>query len=301
MPLMDYTENILELYNHKLCMICLADFEKHDEIRIIKLCKHFFHSECLLMWIRKEESCPLCKKSLQKEDCSAWESQAESCVINMQIENLFLSGRDRCKQDGGHIQVGKQARLKTEEVPGHSQKNKILARLKMASNFTTASTGGGGDQFLPLDKYSPMSWLAKADSECLSEDGEESEDGSGDFSFDGKKEKVSKVKDPQRPPSMSSSRNLGDLKAAWLTKGKYSKKESFSDKTPIEGEMCQTNCTPDLFGTGKSMSVNEPSFLSSNKNDDSLMPINQSRSSSELSQPAIKVQNFLEKYKQLAT
>lgn len=141
---MDYTENILELYNHKLCMICLADFEKHDEIRIIKLCKHFFHSECLLMWIRKEESCPLCKKSLHKEDCSAWESQAESCVVNMQIENLHLSGRSRCKQDVGDIQGEKdQARLNTEETGKHSQKNEILARLKMASNFTSVSPRGG--------------------------------------------------------------------------------------------------------------------------------------------------------------
>jgi hypothetical protein len=298
---MDYTENILELYNHKLCMICLADFEKHDEIRIIKLCKHFFHSECLLMWIRKEESCPLCKKSLHKEDCFAWDSHAESCVINMQIENLHLSGRDRCKQDGGDIEVGEQAQLKTKEVLGHLQKNEILARLKMASNFTSVSTGGGGEQFLPLDKFSPMRGLAKADSECLSEDGEESEVGSGDFSFDGKKEKVSKVKDPLGPPSMFSCKNLGDMKAAWQSNGRDSIKESFSDKTPIEGQICQTSLTLDLFGTGKSIMVNESSFLSSNKNDDSFMAINQSKNSSELSQPAIKVPNFLEKYKQLAT
>lgn len=100
---------------------------------------------------------------------------------------------------------------------------------------------------------------------------------------------------------MSSRKNLGDLKVAWQTKGKYSKKESFSDKIPIEGQMCRTNCTPDILRTTKSLLVNESSFLSTNKNDDSFMPINQSRSSSELSQPAIKVQNFLENYKQLAT
>ena len=49
---------------HTECVICLMDFEK-DEMVTALPCdfRHYFHTECILNWSKKNTSCPLCKKS----------------------------------------------------------------------------------------------------------------------------------------------------------------------------------------------------------------------------------------------
>lgn len=48
------------LRDHKICVICLEDFESGCSIRILH-CAHFFHSHCLRQWLSKSRQCPLCK------------------------------------------------------------------------------------------------------------------------------------------------------------------------------------------------------------------------------------------------
>jgi hypothetical protein len=42
------------------CTICLAEFVQTD--KVLKLeCDHMFHSQCLLPWLSRQRSCPLCR------------------------------------------------------------------------------------------------------------------------------------------------------------------------------------------------------------------------------------------------
>jgi hypothetical protein len=49
------------------CLVCLFDFEQRDPIRKVMACKHFFHRECLKMWLNKDRSCPFCRQDLRWE------------------------------------------------------------------------------------------------------------------------------------------------------------------------------------------------------------------------------------------
>ncbi|EZG66668.1 ring finger protein [Gregarina niphandrodes] len=50
-----------------VCIICLGNLEKNDEI--VKLsCSHVFHSKCLLHWLVRTKTCPLCKVELTDID-----------------------------------------------------------------------------------------------------------------------------------------------------------------------------------------------------------------------------------------
>ncbi|KAL4500514.1 hypothetical protein ABPG72_002938 [Tetrahymena utriculariae] len=49
------------------CSICLVEFGAQDELRLT-ICRHLFHSECLIAWINKNESCPLCRQSFTIAD-----------------------------------------------------------------------------------------------------------------------------------------------------------------------------------------------------------------------------------------
>ena len=44
------------------CSICLEEFNSEKEIAFLD-CKHVYHMDCIIEWIKKEVSCPLCRSS----------------------------------------------------------------------------------------------------------------------------------------------------------------------------------------------------------------------------------------------
>lgn len=49
------------------CCICLGVFEDGDKVKVLPLCKHCFHAECVDKWLCSHSSCPLCRASLRDE------------------------------------------------------------------------------------------------------------------------------------------------------------------------------------------------------------------------------------------
>ncbi|XP_074293365.1 RING-H2 finger protein ATL70-like [Silene latifolia] len=45
------------------CSICLKDgFEDEELCKVLPGCDHVFHSECIDEWLKKSQSCPVCRK-----------------------------------------------------------------------------------------------------------------------------------------------------------------------------------------------------------------------------------------------
>lgn len=57
------TEAALE----KKCPVCLGLFDEEDEVKELP-CSHTFHSTCILPWLQKINSCPLCRHELPTDD-----------------------------------------------------------------------------------------------------------------------------------------------------------------------------------------------------------------------------------------
>ncbi|CAD8150663.1 unnamed protein product [Paramecium pentaurelia] len=69
MPIQTYEQlikNFPGLIDDQYCQICLQNYNKDHKIRI-SYCTHFFHAECLDIWIEKNENCPTCRSSLNYE------------------------------------------------------------------------------------------------------------------------------------------------------------------------------------------------------------------------------------------
>ena len=49
----------------KSCIICLIDMKINDKI-IILPCTHSFHEKCIIEWLKKKSTCPLCKEKVNK-------------------------------------------------------------------------------------------------------------------------------------------------------------------------------------------------------------------------------------------
>ncbi|KAL1506782.1 hypothetical protein ABEB36_006083 [Hypothenemus hampei] len=49
------------------CPICLSEYSVGELVKKMP-CKHFFHPHCILPWLAKTNSCPLCKFELPTDD-----------------------------------------------------------------------------------------------------------------------------------------------------------------------------------------------------------------------------------------
>ncbi|KOM58557.1 hypothetical protein LR48_Vigan11g159100 [Vigna angularis] len=46
------------------CAVCLSKFHHHDLLRLLPLCCHAFHAECIDTWLQSNLSCPLCRSPI---------------------------------------------------------------------------------------------------------------------------------------------------------------------------------------------------------------------------------------------
>jgi hypothetical protein len=54
----------LPKYEHETCSICLNTFGE-DRNQIVRFCQsepHLFHEKCLVNWLKRSETCPLCRQ-----------------------------------------------------------------------------------------------------------------------------------------------------------------------------------------------------------------------------------------------
>jgi len=47
---------------HK-CVVCMADFEAREELRILPCC-HRYHRACIDVWLGRNRHCPICKHDI---------------------------------------------------------------------------------------------------------------------------------------------------------------------------------------------------------------------------------------------
>lgn len=46
------------------CAVCLCEFSEQDKLRLLPLCGHAFHIDCIDTWLLSNSTCPLCRGSL---------------------------------------------------------------------------------------------------------------------------------------------------------------------------------------------------------------------------------------------
>ncbi|KAK7281352.1 hypothetical protein RIF29_09261 [Crotalaria pallida] len=46
------------------CAVCLSKFEQSDILRLLPLCCHAFHRDCIDTWLRSNLTCPLCRSAV---------------------------------------------------------------------------------------------------------------------------------------------------------------------------------------------------------------------------------------------
>lgn len=50
------------------CAVCLCKFKPHDLLRLLPLCCHAFHAECIDTWLQTNRTCPLCRSNVHASE-----------------------------------------------------------------------------------------------------------------------------------------------------------------------------------------------------------------------------------------
>ncbi|XP_047965973.1 RING-H2 finger protein ATL22-like [Salvia hispanica] len=56
------------------CCICLEKI-KTDDVALLMQCKHLFHPKCIVLWMRKSQSCPLCRYQMASTQRIDWKKK----------------------------------------------------------------------------------------------------------------------------------------------------------------------------------------------------------------------------------
>jgi hypothetical protein len=59
-----FTTKVIKLGNIDMCVICLCDFVS-DSLKSNIACRHHFHFDCLMSWLRIKPRCPICQLSFR--------------------------------------------------------------------------------------------------------------------------------------------------------------------------------------------------------------------------------------------
>ncbi|CAN6477529.1 unnamed protein product [Victoria cruziana] len=57
------------------CAVCLEGFERGDRCRLLPLCKHSFHANCVDLWLLKTPFCPICRSCTLSKSVDDLESE----------------------------------------------------------------------------------------------------------------------------------------------------------------------------------------------------------------------------------
>jgi hypothetical protein len=53
--------------NSSRCTMCLEDFRLNERVHRLP-CQHYFHHQCIVQWLLRHNTCPICRKPVQIDE-----------------------------------------------------------------------------------------------------------------------------------------------------------------------------------------------------------------------------------------
>ncbi|KAE8666967.1 E3 ubiquitin-protein ligase ATL4 [Hibiscus syriacus] len=87
------------------CAVCLSKFEPEDQLRLLPLCCHAFHSHCIDTWLSSNQTCPLCRSPLFASESDLIKSLLQSSNAT---EPIGSGRRDSFQVEIGSVSLRRQ-------------------------------------------------------------------------------------------------------------------------------------------------------------------------------------------------
>ncbi|XP_050264246.1 RING-H2 finger protein ATL29-like [Quercus robur] len=107
------------------CAICLLEFEDDSLLRLLSVCYHVFHQECIDLWLESHKTCPVCRRDLDLPPDSL-DKYSKELIYNLNhMHDSHHENNNQSLEDVVRIDV------KEDEHGGESQDEHALQRKQM--------------------------------------------------------------------------------------------------------------------------------------------------------------------------
>jgi len=135
------------------CAICLVEFEDDNMLRLLTLCCHVFHQDCIDLWLCSHKTCPVCRRDL--------DSPPDQTLNPANVVVSSTSGEIRIdvREEEGGNQVQAQPQLEQHQPErGNGQEHEVVGEQIFVRSHSTGHSivmirGEGTDEGKDDDKY----------------------------------------------------------------------------------------------------------------------------------------------------
>ncbi|KAM1172743.1 hypothetical protein ACFXTH_022940 [Malus domestica] len=134
------------------CAICLVEFEDDSMLRLLTVCCHVFHKDCIDLWLESHKTCPFCRGNLEvvapnladKSPVLAHENHAMQDIheghdsVLLDLDAVRIDIKDEQGQDHHHHQGNNDNSSKNN--------NNMVAQGEQSSSSTTRDRDQDHDQ-----------------------------------------------------------------------------------------------------------------------------------------------------------
>lgn len=113
------------------CVVCLSDYQKGDQLRLLPLCKHYFHVACIDTWLSTHISCPVCRHSVLQQQQSPADDHHTTADPTSEADHQSSAAVEDSQDTGRRISRS-SARFGTRNVM------MIFGRARVASAIITS-------------------------------------------------------------------------------------------------------------------------------------------------------------------
>ena len=107
------------------CAICLLEFEDDSLLRLLSVCYHVFHQECIDLWLESHKTCPVCRRDLDLPPDSLNKYSKELIYNLNHMHDSHHENNNQSLEDVVRIDI------KEDEHGGESQDEHALKRKQM--------------------------------------------------------------------------------------------------------------------------------------------------------------------------
>ncbi|KAK7346113.1 hypothetical protein VNO80_20628 [Phaseolus coccineus] len=109
------------------CAICLVEFEDDNMLRLLTLCCHVFHQDCIDLWLCSHKTCPVCRRELDSPPDQTL--KPGNVVVSSTSGELRIDVREE-GLDCGHERAcdGNQIQEQHQQLEQHQQHEKQRGR-----------------------------------------------------------------------------------------------------------------------------------------------------------------------------